>query len=95
VKARAALIALSTASLPLLEKRIVSNAGERAQICSARSTSISVGRPKLMPRAAAAATAATIFGLACPWIAEKKLLVKSTITLPSTSTMRDPSPWAA
>jgi len=89
------LIAVSTASLPLLANRICSNAGERAVMCSASAISISVGSPKLTPRSAASAMARTMRGWACPWIAEKKLLVKSRMSLPSASTMWAPRPDAA
>ncbi len=48
--------------------RIISTAENRAHTSSARSTSPAVGAPKLVPRAAAAATASTTAGWAWPRI---------------------------
>jgi hypothetical protein len=68
VAARASLIALIEASVPELVIRIISTEAKRSATCSASSASRSVGAPKLVPPAAAALTASTTFGFACPRI---------------------------
>ena len=67
---RAALMAIMTASLPLLVKRIRSNADERPASASASSTSDSVGSEAAIRRPAWAWIAATISGWQWPWINE-------------------------
>ncbi len=65
------------ASVPELTRR-TSSTGVRRTISSARSTSPSVGVPKLVPRAAAACTAAMISGCAWPWISGPQEQTRST-----------------
>ena len=67
VKPRARRTALMVASVPELTSR-TSSTDVRAMISRARSTSPSVGVPKLRPREAADRTASTISGWAWPWI---------------------------
>jgi hypothetical protein len=54
--------------VPLDVIRTISTDGTRAAISAAMSTSPGVGAPKLVPSAAASATALTICGCAWPWI---------------------------
>ena len=54
------------ASVPLETSRSISRPGTRAHISFARRTSASVGAPKLVPPAAAAATALTTAAGAWP-----------------------------
>jgi hypothetical protein len=68
VAARARRSALIVASVPEEVMRIISTPGMRRATSSASSVSPAVGAPKLVPRAAAAVTAATISGCAWPWI---------------------------
>ena len=68
VAARARRIALIDASVPDEVMRSISTPGTRRLTSSARSTSPGVGAPKLVPRCAAAVTAATIAGCAWPAI---------------------------
>gem|GEM_PF-4551691 len=56
------------ASVPLFTIRTISIEGTAATISSASSTSSSLGAPKLVPLAAAAASALTISGSAWPRI---------------------------
>ena len=67
VNPRARRTALMVASVPELTSR-TSSTEVREMISRARSTSPSVGVPKLRPRVAASRTASTISGWACPWI---------------------------
>jgi len=64
VWARASLIAVIAASVPEEVIRSISAAGMRRATSSASLTSSSVGAPKLVPRAAAAASAARTAGCA-------------------------------
>jgi len=68
VNPRATRIALITASVPELTRRIFSMEGKAFRIISASVTSSSVGAPKLVPRPAAFRTAAITEGAACPKI---------------------------
>ena len=54
------------ASVPLLTRRTSSQPSTRSVSISARSTSRSVGAPKVVPSAAAARMASTTFGWAWP-----------------------------
>ena len=54
------------ASVPEETRRTCSQPGTRSQIASASSTSPGVGAPKVVPRAAAAATAVVTTGCAWP-----------------------------
>ena len=67
MNARASRTADIVASVPELTSRTLST-GARAAICSASSTSATVAAPNEVPRAAAAVTAATTSGWACPRI---------------------------
>ena len=58
--------------------RIISAEGTRSITSAARSTSASVGAPKLVPAAAAAVTAATTSGCACPAISGPHDMTQST-----------------
>ena len=90
VAARARRIALIAASVPEEVIRIISTAGIRAHHLSASSTSPSVGAPNVVPRAAAALTAATTAGCAWPRISGPQEQTQSTYSLPSTSTIAAP-----
>ena len=63
---RARRTAVIVASVPVETRRTFCAAGTRARIASARSTSATVGAPKLSPRAAASRTASTTSGCAWP-----------------------------
>ena len=63
---RARRTAVIVASVPVDTKRTFCAAGTRRRTSSARSVSVAVGAPKDRPRAAAAWTAATTSGWACP-----------------------------
>jgi len=54
--------------VPLDTSRTISTPGTRSMICSASSTSRSVGAPNVAPSATASATAFTMTGWACPRI---------------------------
>jgi hypothetical protein len=56
------------ASVPEEVIRTISTDGTRRAISSARSTSPCVGAPNVVPRSAAATTAAMTSGLAGPWM---------------------------
>ena len=66
--ARASRIALIEASVPDEVMRTISAPGTRSATSAARSTSPSVGAPKLVPRVAASVTAAITSGCAWPAI---------------------------
>ena len=66
--ARARRIALIVASVPDEVMRTISTDGTRRAISSARSTSPCVGAPNVVPRSAAATTAAMTAGWAWPWM---------------------------
>jgi hypothetical protein len=66
VRARAALMASITASVPLLQKRIFSTRLTRPTINSASWISSSVGIEKQVPLCMASVTALRISGCACP-----------------------------
>jgi hypothetical protein len=68
VAARARRIALIAASVPDDVIRSMCTLGTREATSSASATSRSVGAPKVVPCCAAAVTAATTAGCACPWI---------------------------
>ncbi len=78
VAARASRIALIDASVPLEVIRSISTDGMRRETSSASSTSPAVGAPKVVPRAAASVTAATISGCAWPWMSGPQEQTKST-----------------
>ena len=61
-------MALIVASVPEEVMRTISTDGIRRAISSARSTSPCVGAPNVVPRSAAARTAARIAGWAWPWM---------------------------
>jgi hypothetical protein len=67
-QARAALIAIITASLPELVKRMRSAPGRRSQSSAASSTSSGVGSGNEEPRARRRVAASTIAACAWPWI---------------------------
>ena len=69
---------LIDASVPDDVMRTISADGIRAQISSASCTSASVGAPKLVPAAAAAWTADTTSGCACPAISGPHDIIQST-----------------
>ena len=79
------------ASVPELTSR-TSSAAVRATSSSASSTSPGVGVPKLVPRAAAAVTASTTAGCACPWISGPHEQTRSTYRRPSASVSQQPWP---
>ena len=58
--------------------RTISALGTRSTTSAARSDSASVGAPKLVPEAAAAVTAATTSGCACPAISGPHDIIQST-----------------
>ncbi len=66
VNPRASRIALIAASVPEETSRTISTDGTASTISAASSTSRSVGAPKLVPRSAASAIAATVSWSACP-----------------------------
>ena len=66
VAPRASRIALIVASVPDETSRTISTPGTSATTRSASAISASVGAPKLVPRAAAARTASSTIGCACP-----------------------------
>ena len=66
--ARASRTALITASVPDETNRTCSSEGTAAHSACASSSSSSVGAPKVVPRSAAAETAATTSGWAWPAI---------------------------
>ena len=68
VAPRATRTADMVASVPLDTKRTISHPATRWQIASARRTSPTVGAPNVVPRPAAAATAAITAGSAWPRI---------------------------
>ena len=68
MKARAARIAIITASLPELAKRQWRAQAMREVRISASSISCLVGSPKQVPEAITSVTAAMICGFAWPWI---------------------------
>ena len=76
--ARASRSALIEASVPEEVIRIISADGTRSTTLAARSTSASVGAPKLVPAAAAALTAATTSGCAWPAISGPHDMTQST-----------------
>ena len=76
--ARARRTALIDASVPELVIRTISTEANRETTWSASSTSASIGAPKLVPRAAASATAATTSGSACPRISGPQEQTQST-----------------
>ena len=69
VNPRASRMALMQASVPLLVIRTFFTLGTRSQISRAIVTSSGLGMPKLVPRSAAAFTAAMILGWAWPRMA--------------------------
>jgi hypothetical protein len=85
VAARASRIALIVASVPLLTNRIISTDGSAPVIISASRTSASQHAPKLSPLPAAARTASTTAGCACPTIAGPHDPTRSMYRRPSTS----------
>ncbi len=68
MKPRATRSALIVASVPEETKRTFSTAGIGCTIRSASSTSAALGAPNEVPRPAAARTASTTAGCACPRI---------------------------
>ena len=78
VTARASRIALIDASVPDEVIRTISADGTRSTTSAARSTSASVGAPKLVPAAAAAVTASTTSGWAWPAISGPQDMTQST-----------------
>ena len=66
------------ASVPELTRRTCSTGPTRPMIASARWISASVGAPKLSPLPAAARTASTTSGCACPRIIGPHELTRST-----------------
>ena len=68
VAARASRSAVIAASVPDETSRTISTDGTALAISSASSTSRSVAVPKLVPSRAAAITASTVSGSACPKI---------------------------
>ncbi len=66
VAARASRSALIVASVPEETSRTISIDGTASQISSASSTSARVETPKVVPSSAAAVTARTVSGSACP-----------------------------
>ena len=78
VAARASRSALIDASVPDEVIRTISADGIRSTTSAARSTSASVGAPKLVPAAAAADTAETTSGWACPAISGPQDMTQST-----------------
>ena len=75
VYARAALMAIITASVPELPKRIRSRPGTRSTRSSASATSSGVDAANAVPRASCRLTASTSGGKAWPWISAVKLLI--------------------
>jgi hypothetical protein len=71
-------MALIAASVPDEVMRSMSTPGIRRATSSASSTSGRVGAPKVVPRSAAAATAARISGWAWPWISGPQEQTQST-----------------
>jgi len=69
-------MAIMTASVPELQKRILSNDGTRLHRSSASATSLSVGMVQAVPWASWAVTASVMAGWAWPWISEAKLLTR-------------------
>jgi hypothetical protein len=78
VTARARRSALIDASVPEEVMRTISALGTRRATSAAKSTSASVGAPKLVPAAAAAVTAATTSGCAWPAISGPQDITQST-----------------
>ena len=76
--ARASRTALIVASVPELTIRTISTEAKRSQTSAASSTSPSVGAPKLVPFAAASATASTTDGWAWPRISGPQEQTQST-----------------
>jgi len=68
VAARASRTAVIVASVPEEVMRSISTPSNRRVTSAASSTSAAVGAPKLVPFAAALATASSTSGWACPWI---------------------------
>ena len=75
---RASRIALIVASVPELTSRTCCTGGTRSMIASASSISASVGAPNDSPRPAAARTASTTAGCACPRIIGPQEQTRST-----------------
>ena len=84
MNARASRTADIVASVPELTSRTFC-AGVRATISSASATSPGVAVPNEVPRAAAAVTAATTSGCACPRIIGPHEQTRSTSWVPLTS----------
>ncbi len=94
VKARAALIAPITASVPELQNRIRSQPATRSHKSSAKRISASLAIEKAVPLANWLRTADSISGSACPKIIEVKLLLQSKYRFPSTSVIHAPFAWS-
>ena len=78
VTPRASRIALIVASVPELTSRTCSTGSTRPMIASASSISAAVGAPKDSPPVAAARTASTTAGCACPRIIGPQEQTRST-----------------
>ena len=78
VNPRASRIALIAASVPDETSRTISTDGTASTISAASSTSPSVGAPKVVPRCAASAIAASVSSSACPKISGPQLSTQST-----------------
>ena len=89
---RASRIALIVASVPELTRRTCSTGLTRSIISSASSTSPWVGVPNDSPRPAAARTASTTAGCACPRIIGPHDETQSTYSCPSASVRYGPCP---
>ena len=78
VTARASRSALIVASVPDEVIRTISTDGIRRATSSASSTSATVGAPNVVPRSAAAVTAARTSGCAWPWMSGPHEHIQST-----------------
>ena len=78
VNPRASRIALIAASVPEETRRTISTDGTASTISAASSTSPSVGAPKVVPRWAASAIAASVSSSACPKSSGPQLSTQST-----------------
>jgi hypothetical protein len=78
VKPRASRIALIAASVPEETSRTISTDGTASTSSAASSTSAAVGAPKVVPRWAASAIAASVSSSAWPKTSGPQLITQST-----------------
>jgi hypothetical protein len=86
------LTAAVVASEPFFANFTISAVGTEVRKRSAASSSMMLGRTKLLPRSSSRRTASTTFGCACPRLTARRPEPYSMYSLPSTSQTWAPAP---